>query len=300
MRIADFIINLYGFLYNRNGVPRRFFSPLRYIVRLVANKVLPKLYCKPCFFSKRRVNEKIIVSMTTFPARIDSVWLVIESLLRQTVLPYKIILWLSIDQFNSIECLPESLKKRQNDIFEIKLVENDYRSHKKYLYAFVENPNDIVITVDDDIFYPSTMVETLYKEHLKNPNAVICRYACKIRIGVDGQCLPYEQWSDCYKKNDKDVFFGSGGGTLFVPSMLYKDVTDINLAMKLCPYADDVWLNAMARMNGLAIIPITRFLILPIFSKSKENLKSINVDQGLNDTQINNIMKYYKINIFGG
>ena len=82
--------------------------------------------------------------------------------------------------------------------------------------------------------------------------------------------------------------------------MLYKDVTDINLAMKLCPYAEDVWLNAMARMNGLAIIPITRFLILPIFSKSKENLKSINVDQGLNDTQINNIMKYYKINIFGG
>lgn len=300
MKIPDLIINFYGALHNRRFVPVRFLSPVRYLVRLAANKIIPFLYNKPYRSSKRggRQNEKIIVSLTSFPARIGSVWLVVESLLRQTTLPDKIILWLSVDQFESIAGLPESLKKRQNDVFEIKLVEKDYRSHKKYLYAFVDYPDDIVITVDDDIFYPSTMIESLYQAHLQNPNAIICRYARKMKRDIDGRLLSYRRWSDCFEKKDMDIFFGSGGGTLFVPSKLYKDVTNVNLAIKLCPYADDVWLNAMTRMNGLPIMPITNHLILPVLCESKENLKSINVDQDLNDVQINEIVDYYKTNVF--
>ena len=43
--------------------------------------------------------EKIIVSLTSFPGRINEVWICIESLMRQTFKPDAIELWLSLKQF---------------------------------------------------------------------------------------------------------------------------------------------------------------------------------------------------------
>ena len=47
--------------------------------------------------NKRR--RKVIVSMTSIPARIDKVWITVESLLRQTYKPDEIIVWLALDEF---------------------------------------------------------------------------------------------------------------------------------------------------------------------------------------------------------
>src|SRR5690606_39648084 len=65
----------------------------------LGNAILP-LYFK--LFSKKRYSgksmggdRKIIVSFTTFPKRIDSIWKVIECMLRQTVRPDKVMLYLS-------------------------------------------------------------------------------------------------------------------------------------------------------------------------------------------------------------
>src|SRR5690606_5759236 len=44
-------------------------------------------------------DEKYIVSFTSFPGRIDQVWIVAELLLRQSFKPDAVILWLSEEQF---------------------------------------------------------------------------------------------------------------------------------------------------------------------------------------------------------
>ena len=105
--------------------------------------------------------RKIIVSLTSFPARIEKVWMVVESLINQQQKPHKIILWLSKEQFSSIESLPQKLKEQRKRGLDIRLVDKDYRSHKKYLYAFREYPEDYVILVDDDILYPSNFISEL-------------------------------------------------------------------------------------------------------------------------------------------
>lgn len=306
MNLLNILVNSYGALYNRNGVPTRFFSPLRYLHRFFSNKILPfYLAHSKCasaskdYLKKELVKgKKIIVSFTSFPGRISTVWMVVECMLRQTIKPDRIILYLSKKQFESITSVPRSLVERQNDVFKIEFVDEDYRSHKKYLYAFQEYPNEIVITVDDDIFYPTTMVESLCKHYQKNHKAVVCRYAKKIKRDAFGKLCPYRDWHEVFCLYDADSFFGSGGGTLFVPSKLFKDVTNAELATNLCPLADDIWLNAMARLNGLSIMPISRKLILPILSDSKETLKSLNVDQNLNDKQIDNVVQFYRKDIF--
>ena len=57
--------------------------------------------------------ENIIVSLTSYPKRIGTVWLTIETLLRQSVKPDEIILWLAQEQFKSIDVLPRELIELQ-------------------------------------------------------------------------------------------------------------------------------------------------------------------------------------------
>ena len=92
---------------------------------------------------------------------------VVECLKRQTIRPDKIILYLSKEQFSSIEEIPDNLISRQDDIFHIEMVDGDLRSHKKFFYSFTSYPDNLVLLVDDDIYYPLNMVEPVSYTHLQ-------------------------------------------------------------------------------------------------------------------------------------
>lgn len=92
--------------------------------------------------------KDLIISLTSYPKRIGYVWMTIETLLRQDVLPEKIILYLSKRQFpKQYDDLPANLLKLQNRGLEIIFVDDDLRSHKKYYYAMTEFPDKCVLTV---------------------------------------------------------------------------------------------------------------------------------------------------------
>jgi RimJ/RimL family protein N-acetyltransferase len=84
--------------------------------------------------------EKIIVSLTSYPKRIETTWLAIETLLRQTVKPDKIILWLADTQFESLEKIPRELREQQKRGLTIRFCD-DLKSHKKYFYTMQEYKN---------------------------------------------------------------------------------------------------------------------------------------------------------------
>ena len=113
----------------------------------------------------------------------------------------------------------------------------------------------------------------------------------------DGSPKPFAEWDRKTKfVNNGSFMFGSGGGTLFRPANLYKDLTNIELALKMAPTADDLWLNAMSRLSNCKIIAIddnTTNVFLPILLKNDIKLLSENVLQGQNDTQLEKINCYY-------
>lgn len=43
-------------------------------------------------------------------------------------------------------------------------------------------PNDVITTIDDDVFYRSTLVRDLVKEHTKRNETIICTRSHKIRF----------------------------------------------------------------------------------------------------------------------
>ena len=237
---------------------------------------------------------KIIVSLTSFPARINNVWQVIICMLNQTLKPHKIILWLSKDQFPAYESIPESLRRLENGMFQIKVVDGDIRSHKKYYYAAKEYPDDWVFLIDDDIYYPTTILERTWKAHNDYPDSIISNYGYIMTFDNSGKIDSYRRWEKCNNDSDSDdLFFGSGGGTLIKPSNLYHNLTDIDLAMKLTPSADDIWLNAMAKLARVKLHMISHGLFLPMVQKGDVRLVTTNGGQSQNDVQIALMEEYF-------
>ena len=71
------------------------------------------------------------------------------------------------------------------------------------------------------------------------------------------------------------------------------DVLNKDLFLRLTPIADDVWLNAVARVSGLDIKVVSKDLLLPILEKNNRRLTEENVYQNKNDIQINNVRDYF-------
>lgn len=276
-------------------------SLFRYMVVAIGNVFFPihfrRTIEKYCLNPNQPLlhNRQIIVSLTSFPLRIGVVWMVVESLMRQTMKPHRIILWLSKEQFSSLDVLPKKLIEQCGRGLEIRIEDGDIRSHKKYAYAFKEFPNDYVILIDDDILYPENFISELLIDMDKN-DRVNCSYGAIMKYNIMNELLPYEEWPIFIEKNIdiKSFFFGTGGGTAFIPSMLHKDTCNMELAYKLCPLADDVWLNAMCRLSGIKCVKVRGQLIPPIIIDNNDTLCSKNVGQSLNDVQIEKVRSYYK------
>ena len=127
--------------------------------------------------------EPVIVSLTSYPARIDRVHEVIESVINQTVCADRIILYLADEQFVDRQ-LPKPLVDlcTQYDCFEIHFCDDDLKPHKKYYYAMQDFPDAALITVDDDVIYPNTMVVKFRYFSLVSTSTVI---KCKCKKLID-------------------------------------------------------------------------------------------------------------------
>lgn len=229
-------------------------SAIRFGIRVMANNVLPLVYTKSSHMDLNRTPVPIVVSLTSFPARIGKIWLVVESLLRQKTPPERIVLWLSRDQFpDEYGNLPKKLLDRRDRGLDIRFVDGDFRSHKKYYYAFREYPEKFVLTIDDDLLFPSTFIKDVYQCALEFPNSVIANFGSKFKW--DSTHCSFESTGIKIrpKETGTNLFFGSGGGTLFQPKRLLPYLDEIETIYGMCPTADDIYLNYLIRLAGMEV-----------------------------------------------
>lgn len=250
----------------------------------------------------RSAKRELIISLTTIPARIDKVWITIESLLRQTYKPDKIILWLAEEEFANVK-LSEKLKRQTKRGVEIRYCDN-LKSYKKFYCTMKENPDAYVITTDDDVIYSEKMVRALLKAYKNNPGNVICHRSHLIRKRGLG-CAPYDRWIkyECRGKIKGSAaygnFFTGCGGVLFPVFLLDKKVLEKDVFMKLAPTADDVWLNFVCWISHLKIKNTEGILgnLIYISDFSGNGLAMQNVIRKRNDPQIKAVLEYLKIDI---
>lgn len=198
-------------------------------------------------------DTKIIVSLTSFPGRIDSVSKTISTLLTQTLKPDEVILWLAESQFPE-KVLPESLTDLQQFGLTIRWCE-DLRSYKKLIPALQEFPEDIVITVDDDLYYTEDTVETLYNSYIKFPKDIHAHRCGKVSLKKDGiDDMPMRKLYFTKFEGASFLCRQIGyGAVLYPPHSLHADVFDEKKYTTLVPTHDDIWFWVMAVLNGTKI-----------------------------------------------
>lgn len=256
-----------------------------------------------CSYGLRRNtnNDMNIVSLTSFPNRINNVWLTIESILRQKEKPDKILLWLYEGEFSHKNLLPKNLLRLEKRGLEIRFCNENLMPHKKYLYTHLEYPTANIITIDDDMFYPRDLLAKINSFHKKYPNSILCPITRKIKI-VNNKLVSYKQW-DYVKENSVPLFMNltmGGGGTLFPANSLHADTFDIINLKRFALKADDLWLKIMSLRNNTKVASLAgeypRFFI-PVCNKNNINLMDSNIGEGQNDLIFKNLMEHYKISV---
>ena len=248
--------------------------------------------------TKKRA-QKIIVSLTTYPKRIGTIWLTIETLLRQNTKPDEVILWLAESQFpNKTGDLPENLLRLQQRGLTIRFCD-DLRSHKKYYYALQQYPNDLVVLADDDMFYPKDTVRKLTEMHKKWPNDICCMTAQVIE--PDFSAVPSVWRNPRLDEHDLQhtdrIQAFTGSGTLIPPNALHPDAFDRERIRQLCLHADDLWITFMAQRNGTKITTSRTWRPFPIciYGTAEGSLYYINGEGKQNDVQWKNLLEHYRI-----
>lgn len=182
-----------GSFREKGGVYKHLLSlPFQWLRRFYERKIISALAAQK-EVSVLNNNSEIIISLTSFPARIATLHLVIKSLLKQTVLPEKITLWLSKEEFpDEMENLPQNLISLCKNGLEIFFVPDNLRSHKKYFYAFEKYQNMRIVTFDDDLIYGDDTLERLLKINQAFPQSVCANAIRKIAVS-EAQFAPYRQ-----------------------------------------------------------------------------------------------------------
>lgn len=203
--------------------------------------------------TKFKREERVIVSLTSFPERINTVIKTIKTLLTQTMKPDEVILWLAPTQFPNKEGdLPQALLDLRQWGLTIDWCE-DYRSYKKILPTLNKYPNAVIITTDDDIYYAPDTIETLYKSYEAHRNEIHAHRCDWLK--VNNGTISWEKTRELYLDKHKNIAsfhnrLTGYGAVLYPPYCFYKDVSDIKLIKELLPTHDDVWLWAMTLLAG--------------------------------------------------
>lgn len=254
---------------------------------------------------KTNASHDVIVSLTSYPERLCNIHKVILSLLRQTTTPRKIILWLGTDTAeNQIPRKLRKLEKNSGGLFQIRTNVENIKPHKKYFFVMQENPEAIIVTVDDDLFYDKNLLSDLLESYEKNPHCVHARRVNLMKKTDDGKIDKYANWEwECKKITDPSfALLPTGcGGVLYPPKILPQDTFQMEAIKENCLNTDDIWLKFMELKAGVKVVFTNNRIVHPLTIRksqktalmhnnaqnSTENINDINISKMENFTGIN-------------
>jgi hypothetical protein len=246
---------------------------------------------------KGNIGSNVVVSLTSFPARIANAWIPIETMFQQDFRPWKVVLVLDEGEFPK-KTLPRPIREQQDRGLEILWTHENMRSYKKLLPTRQVYPDAHIVTIDDDIFYEPWRLSRLMQGSLQHPGSIVGLRGRKVSFQEDGKLKAYKTWPLISNEMvSPKALLGSGAGLLFPPNVLPDDLLlDFNLARKLCPTADDIWFWAVAVASG---VPVTclgvhhvRFIVR---QRKTPALSDVNWRVGANDIQIERVLDYFDL-----
>lgn len=235
------------------------------------------------------LSAPLVVSLTSYPARFDTLALTLRGLLRQSVRPDRVILWIAEGDESELPADCVGLPG-----LEIRSCP-DWRSYTKIVPTLLAHPEAFVVTADDDVYYPADWLEKLV-DAARNGARVACHRAHRIALRADDQPTLYAEW--CHNidapEQSRLLFLTGVSGVIYAPGVFHPDVTRDDLFSRLAPRSDDVWLYWMHRLTGVEAQKIgNRARILEWEGSQAQSLRAANLHGNGNDRAIAAMIRHY-------
>lgn len=222
-------------------------------------------------FGKKYNDEKAVISMTSWSARISTCSKTIFSLLKQCP-GFHIVLVLSEEEFpKMMDELPENLKLFvDNELIEILWVYKNYRSFKKVLFTMNKYRDVPVISADDGCVYIENYAQQLFDIWKNNKTKIVSRVHFQ-NSGID---------------------FGGGGYGILYPPQVFANCTQYLKKQIVAFNNDDGFMGVLSNFLNVKWVYQNR---LGCFPRSYENIPEME-RVGLFRTKScpNNSTAYYK------
>ncbi len=214
--------------------------------------------------------ENVIISLTSYPARLKNLHKVIRSLLHQKLKAKNIILYLGTDTKSSD--IPKKLLRLQKFGLIIKTDYPDIKPHKKYFFVMQEYPENTIITVDDDAFYDKNLVFDLTECAKKNPNCVIARRVNLI-TKTEQKLNNYKDFKWEYTKitEPSHALLATGcGGVLYPAKIFPKEIFNLEIIKNYCLNTDDIYLKFMELKYNIPVVFSDSRVIHPLSLRNSQ------------------------------
>lgn len=198
-------------------------------------------------------NETLLVSMTSYPARIFGIYDVFISLLYQSAnkSSYQCFLTLAKEEFiNGEKDLPKELQKLIINGWIILIWYHNIYSHKKLMPILQKYPENDILIVDDDIIRTNNFIEIFQNEHKIYPTDIICgtfMYYFDNKMEMN-RLIGYKGEKSKEMNAVPNIIFqtarpANGAGGVLYPKHTFSDKRFFNehLYIKLCPTSDESW-----------------------------------------------------------
>jgi hypothetical protein len=150
--------------------------PAKETIAVWTNKSMIDFICEPDGDTYTGDTSGIIITMTSWPKRIKNVEKTLKTILENSVLPEKIIVNLSTEEFPGKESnLPSGLilLAQKNPMIEFHWLKHNTTVWKKIIPTIIRFKNANVICIDDDRLYPKNFIATFKEAASKYPSGPI-------------------------------------------------------------------------------------------------------------------------------
>lgn len=270
---------------------------------LYENVYTPKSYASDA--RRSHLDLSPIISLTTISSRINGLEPVIHSIINQKIRPHSINLYISEEGFlidDGIQCNNPQLKNIASMGVNIYKVPNigPYRKQYPLIIQLRSNfapANTPIITLDDDVVYPSNIVGLLMSA-LDSSDAVVAHRGREITFGK-GCIAAYKDFSSP-KNFSSHLNMGTGKNGIAYRLKYFPENYEDYLGHILAPTADDIWCKWATSLYCIPTIilePTAAFGGCEDFIETqpydKNGLFHVFNAKGSNDDAINNIEKYF-------
>lgn len=243
----------------------------------------------------KSVNWDYVISLTSYPARFNTLDQVLKSLFEQRLLPKKI--YLNIAEID-ISKLPAAVKSLElGGILKINAC-SDLGPGKKLIPTLKVEETLPIIVVDDDLLFETDLTLKLMIQHHLSPGSVIASRVHKIEFEPDGQLSSYSKWRKNYVLSDgpaSELFATSGAGTLYKKEFFHKDVMDEQTYKELSFHTDDLWWHVQSKRIGIKTKRLPGYSVLNFIDGTQEDGLWRSGNQDRNDPNLKALNYKYSL-----